>query len=134
MFRKAWFWGTFALISLICLIWAVRNFSRAFPIVTLDLTMNREAALAQARNLAPRFQFPPDGYTQAASFGNDQEVQNFVELEAGGTAAFQRMMSEGLYQSFRWTVRHYKPGEAADRPNKAPFSNMGILPRVLRCV
>jgi len=114
MFRKPIFWLAFVALSLSSIYFAARFFSRAFPIVTLDLQMNREAALSKARELAARFQLGPDGYDQAASFGVEQEVQNFVELEAGGTDAFRRMMADGLHHPYRWTVRHFKEGETRE--------------------
>ena len=46
MFRKPWFWAVFILVSVLCTAWAVLNFARAFPLVTLDVTMDRSAALA----------------------------------------------------------------------------------------
>lgn len=114
MFRKPIFWVAFILVSAGSIYFASRYFSKAFPIVTLDLEMNRETALAKARELAAKFQFGPEGYDQVASFGGDQEVQNFVELEAGGTEAFKKMMAEGLYHPYRWAVRHFKPGETRE--------------------
>ena len=45
---------------------------------------DRNTALATARTMAARYGWPPAAYDQAATFGVDQEVQNFVELEGGG--------------------------------------------------
>lgn len=111
MFRKPLFWIALLAVSLVCVFFSAKYFSRAFPIVTLDLRMDRVAALTRAADLAARFQMPPAGYRQVASFGGDQEVQNFVELEGGGTLAFRAMMAEGLYHPYKWSVRHFKPGE-----------------------
>ncbi len=111
MFRKPLFWIALLAISLGSVFFSAKYFSRAFPIVTLDLRMDREAALRKAAELAERFQLPPAGYREVASFGGDQEVQNFVELEGGGTQAFRNMMAEGLYHPYKWSVRHFKPGE-----------------------
>ncbi len=60
---------------------------------------------------------------QAASFRGDQEVQNFVELEAGGTTAFHEMFASGRYQPFQWYVRHFREGEA--RETKLYFTPRG---------
>jgi hypothetical protein len=114
MFRKPLFWVVLTAVSLAGIVFTVRNFSRAFPIVSLDLRMNRAAALAQARELAARFQLPPSDFRQAASFSGNQEVQNFIELEAGGTDAFRAMIQAGLYYPYQWTVRHFKPGETRE--------------------
>jgi hypothetical protein len=114
MFRKPVFWIALVAASLGSIYFGVRYFSKAFPIVTLDLRMNRGQALARAAELASRFQFPPSGYRQVTSFSGDQEVQNFIELEAGGTAAFQTMMAAGYYHPYNWTVRHFKSGETRE--------------------
>ena len=114
MFRKPIFWIVFVAVSLGSVYFGVRYFSKAFPIVTLDLRMNRDQALARAAELASKFQFPPSGYRQAASFSGDQQVQNFIELEAGGTESFQLMMSAGHYHPYKWTVRHFQPGETRE--------------------
>jgi len=114
MFRKPIFWIALVAASLGSTYFGIRYFSKAFPIVTLDLRMNRDQALARAAELASRFQYPPSGYRQVTSFSGDQEVQNFIELEAGGTAAFQAMMSAGAYYPYRWTVRHFRPGETRE--------------------
>ncbi len=111
MFRKPLFWILLAALSIASVLFSSRYFSRAFPIVSIDLRMSRESALARSAELSSRFQFPPAGYSQVASFGGDQEVQNFVELEGGGTQAFRTMMVDGLYHPFKWSVRHFKPGE-----------------------
>jgi hypothetical protein len=114
MFRKPVLWIALVAASLGSIYFGFRYFSKAFPIVTLDLRMNRDQALARAAESASKFQFPPSGYRQVTSFSGDQEVQNFVELEAGGTAAFQTMMSAGYYHPYRWTVRHFRPGETRE--------------------
>ncbi len=114
MSRKPIFWIMLCAASAGSIFFAARFFSRAFPIVTLDLKMNRQLALAQAAAMASRLQLPPAGYRQVASFAADQEAQNFVELEAGGTNAFQAMMAEGLYYPFTWRVRHFAPGETRE--------------------
>ncbi len=114
MFRKPVFWIALVAASLGSIFFAARYFSKAFPIVTLDLRMNRDQALAGAAELAARFQFPPSGFRQVTSFSGDQEVQNFIELEAGGNAAFQAMIAAGNYHPYNWTVRQFKPGETRE--------------------
>ena len=114
MFRKPTFWVVFALAAAASAWLGIANFSRAFPIVSLDITMDRASALASARDLEAKHRFGPDGFQQAASFRGDQEVQTFVELEAGGTTAFHEMFASGRYQPFQWHVRHYREGEARE--------------------
>jgi len=114
MFRKPTFWVVLVLVAAASAWLGIANFSRAFPIVSLDITMDRSSALASARDLEAKHRFGPDGFQQAASFRGDQEVQTFVELEAGGTTAFHEMFASGRYQPFQWYVRHFREGEARE--------------------
>ena len=114
MFRKPIFWIIFTLFSIGCAIFAFKFFSRAFPIANLDLQMDRQQALGSARELVEKFQFGPEGFRQSASFISDNQVQNYVELEAGGSDVFNKMLQEGLYAPFTWQVRHFKEGEARE--------------------
>jgi len=114
MFRKPLFWIVFVAVAAAALWFGVRNFSRAFPIVSLDITMDRAAALARAREIDQQYRLGPESSRQAASFRGDQNVQNFVELEAGGTAAFREMFASGRYHPYQWHVRHFREGEARE--------------------
>jgi membrane protease YdiL (CAAX protease family) len=111
MFRKPVFWIVFGLISFGCVIFTFRYFAKAFPIVTLDLQMDRKAALESARSLAEKYNWGPEKFRQTASFGVDINTQNFVELEAGGNEAFRQMLGDTLYSPYNWRVRHFKEGE-----------------------
>ncbi len=108
LFRAKWFWAAFGLVSVLSAFVAFRFFGTAFPIVALDIKMDRAAALERARELADRFGWGPGDYRQAASFGVDSEVQNFVELEGGGKEAFTRLLEGNLYSPYTWRVRHFK--------------------------
>jgi hypothetical protein len=109
--KRPVFWIVLAAVSVASAIVAVRYFPRAFSIVTLDITMDRERALAEARALAARDALGPAGFRQAASFSLDDETQTFVELEGGGKDAFTAMMRDGLYSAYTWHVRHFHEGE-----------------------
>ena len=112
MFRKRVFWILFSLVSLLAIAFTVRNFSAGFPLVSVDVRMDRDGALNQARSLAERNAWPPAGFDQAVSFGGEPEVQNFVELEGGGKEELSRILSQGLYATYKWHVRHFKEGDA----------------------
>ena len=109
--RRPAFWLAFAALSLAAAVVAVRYFPRAFSIVALDITMDREQALARARELMARDSLGPAGYRQAASFALDSEAQTFIELEGGGKDAFTAMLRNGLYSAYTWRVRQFKEGE-----------------------
>ena len=108
MSRKPAFWIICALLSLLATIAASRHFASAFPLVSIDLRMDRGQALEQARALAAQHRLGPAAYRQAATFGGDEEVQTYVELEAGGKDAFARMIRDGRYAPYTWRVRHFR--------------------------
>src|SRR5215203_336012 len=133
MSRKPAFWIVCALLSLLATIAASRHFASAFPLVSIDLRMDRGQALEQARALAAQHRLGPAGFRQAATFGGDEEVQTYVELEAGGKDAFARMIRDGRYAPYTWRVRHFRehdPNETWIRftPAGLPFGFAERLP------
>jgi hypothetical protein len=104
-------WLLLGAISLASAAVAIYLFPKAFSIVALDITMNREQALRDARTIAARDGLGPRDFREAASFGLDDATQTFVELEGGGKEAFTRMMRERLYLAYTWRVRHFKEEE-----------------------
>ncbi len=111
MTRRPGLWILFALLSAAGLLVATRLFPTAFPIVTLDLAMDRETAVSQAEAVARRYGWGPPEARMAATFGQtDPEVQTYVELEAGGRDAFVGLAERGIYQPYVWTVRRFAEG------------------------
>ncbi len=112
MFRKPWFWAVLVVVSIACTVWAVMNFASAFPLVTLDVTMDRAAAMASAEDLTTGRGWGPAGEArQAVQFTLDNQVQSFVELEAGGKEAYTAMLAGDLYSPYTWVVRRFREGE-----------------------
>ncbi len=133
MTRKAPFWILLAIASAAALGFAMSSFPRAFPIVAVDLRMDRAGALREARSLAGRLRLGPEGISppegalrEAATFALDDTVKTFVELEGGGAAEFQRMLREHQYEAYTWRVRHFRAGETRElqirfRPDGARY-------------
>ncbi len=109
--KRPAFWIVLALVSIAAAFISVRYFPQAFSIVALDITMDRDRALEEARSVMTRDRRGPSGYRQAASFGLDEQAQTFVELEGGGKEAFTNMMRGRLYSAYTWRVRQFKEGE-----------------------
>jgi Type II CAAX prenyl endopeptidase Rce1-like len=109
--KRPAFWIVLALFSLASAYVAIRYFPQAFSIVALEITMDRERAVEEARAIMTRDGLGPAGYRQASSFTLDGDAQTFVELEGGGKEAFTRMLREGLYAAYTWRVRQFKEGE-----------------------
>src|SRR5688572_12826113 len=110
--KRPAFWLIFGVLALVAGFLAYRYFPKAFSIVALEITMDRDRALSEARAAMSRELLGPAGYRQAASFALDSDAQTFIELEGGGKDAFTRMLREGLYSAYTWRVRHFKEGEA----------------------
>lgn len=108
MFRKPVLWVALTVVSLLGVALAVHLFPRSMPQVTLEITMDRSAALARASAVSEEHGFGPEGYRQAAAFGGDDGVQSYVELEGGGNEAFAGLLGEKLYSFYTWRVRHFK--------------------------
>jgi hypothetical protein len=112
MLRRPVFWIVFIAFSLAAAVFTFKNFSTAFPLVSIDLQMDRKDALREARLLALKYAWPPNGFDQAAEFTAEQEVQNFIELEGGGKPELSRILKEKIYAPYTWRVRHFKESDA----------------------
>ncbi|MEE8434199.1 MAG: hypothetical protein V3S64_05365 [bacterium] len=108
------FWTLFGAVSIASTIFVYVYFAKAFPLVDLDLRMDRSQALQAARRLAKVHGWGPEDFRQTVRFSVEQEVQNFVELEGGGVSAFRAMITDGLFSPHRWVVRHFREGEVRE--------------------
>jgi hypothetical protein len=108
MTRKPAFWAAFAILAAIGAVAAIRLFPVGFPLISLDIRMDRPTALERASGLAVKHGWGPKDHRMAASFDLDDEVQSFVELEGGGAEAFSRLLREGLFSPYRWHVRLFR--------------------------
>ena len=111
MSRKSLYWLIFLLISVFSGIYAYYFFADAYPIVSLQISMNRDQALSEAMELAHQNAWGPDNPVSAASFGVDENVRNYVELETGGSQAFADLIKSGLYMPYTWRIRLFKENE-----------------------
>ncbi|MEX2527806.1 MAG: lysostaphin resistance A-like protein [Gemmatimonadota bacterium] len=113
--RRLGVWMVAGLLVGACGWYAHLVFPQAFPLVELDLQMDREAALEAALDLAGREGWETDGFRQAASFGQaNPRLQSYVELEHGGATAFRELIRSGIHHPYSWEVRHFLPGEALE--------------------
>jgi hypothetical protein len=133
MLRRPIFWIVFVVLSAAAAIFTLRNFSTAFPLVSIELKMDRADALRSARTLAQTNAWPPGGFDQAADFSGNQEVQNFIELEGGGKQELGRILRERIFALYTWRVRLFKEGDAHETlvqftPEGTPYGFSVKLP------
>ncbi len=108
------FWITFIFTSIGCAFVAYTFFPKAFSIINVPITMDRSQALNEAKAIASSNHFTPLEAQETAIFQTDYLVQFFVELDAGGKEAFEKMMRDNLYQPYTWQVRFYQEYEPAE--------------------
>lgn len=112
MLKKPLFWLVLLIIAVLGTLGTIRFFPLSFPLVSVDVSMDRPMAMQQARDLAGRFDWGPDGFRTAASYQHDAQLQHFVELTAGGVDAYREMLAGDLYSPYTWAVRLFREGEA----------------------
>jgi len=111
MTRKPVFWIVCSVLFIGCILFTYKYFPKAYPIISLDLQMDRQSAVKEAEELAEKQKWGPDEYRQAAIFRVDEEVKNYVELEIGGAEAFSDMIKQELYFPYTWHIRHFQENE-----------------------
>jgi hypothetical protein len=108
--RRPAFWVAYVVLAAASLAAALRLAPIAIPIVHLDITMPREAAIDQAQRLATKYGLAPADARVAAVFNQDEQTQSYVELEGGGKSAFADLVAGKAYAPYWWDVRLFKPG------------------------
>tara|TARA_Y100001970_G_scaffold42776_1_gene53242 strand:- start:11366 stop:14746 length:3381 start_codon:yes stop_codon:yes gene_type:complete len=112
MFNNKNTWIVFSLFSIFCIFGAYKIFSKAFPIMNINLEMSRDDALSKAKELSQVFNLGPVDNFQTTTFGVDGYSQNYIELDEGGASKFNEIVNEKkYYEAYTWKVRHYKPNE-----------------------
>lgn len=114
MTRKPPLWIALALAALVATAFSWRYFPSAFPLVSLDIRMDRQAALLAARQLAAERRLGPASFSEAASFSLDEAVQTFVELEGGGKPAFSALVADRFAAPYKWQVRHFNERDTGE--------------------
>lgn len=113
MTRKPLFWIAIAIASTMSFYFSWLFFGQAFPLLNVDVSMSRAAVLEAATARAAALKLAPADARSAVRFSNDSEVQNFVELEAGGKTAFTALLSNDIYQALKWEVRFFREKDAS---------------------
>ena len=110
--QRYWFW--IFLVSLFCgsILFVKSFYPKAFPLVELNIAMDRTRALSQAKELALKNHWGPDHFLQSAEFSLDRETQTYAELTGEGYKTFSNLLKDKFYSPYTWRVRHFKEGSA----------------------
>ena len=127
MKKQGLLWAAFTAVSLACAFIAYSFFPKAFPIVSVDISMTRELAIENALDLSQEHGWgPAQPQRDAASFGTNILVKTFVELEEGGVEGFTRLLEDPIFSPYTWHVRLFSEGVVNEthvhfRPNGRPY-------------
>ncbi len=133
-FRRPAFWVGASALAAVAVIFGLRFFPAAFPVVGLELAMDRESALEEAWSLVEEHGWVPEDYRQAASFREpNREARTYLELELGVEDAFAHLVEEAGYHPYHWQVRHFRQGERTEvrilfAPDGSPYGFILELP------
>ncbi len=106
--RKPLFWFIAVSFSVAGIWFAIKNYSVAFPIAQVDIKFSRKEAIEEAKKICEKFHLgPQEKHRHAASFETDSATQLYVELEAGGSTAFNQIVTGTLFSPYTWQVRHF---------------------------
>ncbi|MFN2315680.1 MAG: hypothetical protein ABR551_07200 [Gemmatimonadales bacterium] len=108
--RAPWPWLLLVLLATASGWYAWRAFPAAFPLLELDVRMDRGAALTASDSIAHALEIGPATDRRVAVFHGDAEAQTFVELEGGGAEAFRTLVHTGEHLAWKWEVRRFRPG------------------------
>jgi hypothetical protein len=104
-------WAAALLFSLLAVPLALNILFTAYAELSVAASFSKEQALAAAADFRQQ-QFPElETDRQAAAFLQDKQLQNYVELEGGGTQAFQQWITIPEAASQYWMVRNFKAAQ-----------------------
>ncbi len=81
---------------------------KVFPLVSLSITADSKDVVEKSIQIAEKMGYDLQGYTSVAKFVSEEQVQCFVELEAGGKDAFVELIQSDIYYPYYWDVRYFK--------------------------
>ncbi|MDD3716640.1 MAG: type II CAAX endopeptidase family protein, partial [Candidatus Marinimicrobia bacterium] len=96
-----------AVLAIAGILYSLKMFDKAFPIVNVRISADKHQVLARADSLSKACGFMSEKYRAVAAFDTDQRFKNYMELEGGGVEAFQSVVDAGTYHPYTWTVRQF---------------------------
>ncbi len=112
--KKIIFWSLFVIISILTVLFSLKYFDKAYPIISLDLETDRHQVINRAITLAENLNWDIENYQATAVFKLDSKVRNYIELELGGADSFKKMIYDKLYYPYTWRVRFFREYETEE--------------------
>lgn len=100
-----------AILAITGIIYSIFAFDKAFPIVNVKITADKNEILNKTDSLSERFSLMDSSYQSVVGFDTDSRFKNYVELEGGGVEIFQSIVNEGIYHPYTWVIRQYNHNE-----------------------
>lgn len=125
-------WILLLAAALAAAIFSVQTLPQLFGGLTVEISLSREQAVAEADRLHQQL-FPElETHRSAAEFVSDRHLQNYVELEAGGLEAYQALIQQAPDTHY-WKVRRFSEAQhdeliMALSPSGIPISFNRIIP------
>lgn len=103
------FWVGLTVLSLLTAYFSYEYSHLAYPLINVAITADDQQVIEQARVVAADLQWDLADYRHVATFESKDDLQCFVELEAGGKQAFEDIFKSGYYYPYHWHVRFFQP-------------------------
>ena len=100
-----------AILAVIGIIYSIFAFDKAFPIVNVKITADKNDIIRKSDSLTTHYGLLDSNYQTVVGFDTDSHFKNYVELEGGGVEVFQDVVNTGIYHPYTWTVRQYHINE-----------------------
>lgn len=108
------FWFVFIVLSFLAAALSYQYGHQVFSFVSLSISTDKKQILENAQKLAAELNWNVEHYHHVISFDSQDDLQCFVELEAGGKEAFVDLFQSGKYDPFYWNVRFFKEKEIVE--------------------
>ncbi len=107
-------WIIFSIVVMACGAFAYKYFDQAIPFIKVAITMDYDQACSKAQEIVRSNNWDFKDYHVVAKYTESSKLQAFVELEAGGKAAFIEMIEKDYFQPYAWHVRLFKEKEVSE--------------------
>jgi hypothetical protein len=114
LFKRSDFWLIFTLVSCGAAFFSYQFIDKVYSLVNLSITVDRHQVLQDAKKIAQERAWDIADYQDVTSFESQDDLQCFVELEAGGKDAFVAMFESGAYYPYHWHVRFFKEKQVVE--------------------